>query len=106
MNTTKKTIQPIDKEIEILLDLGVTRSAIRAALLKTGWTKLQVENAMPTASRACFVSDYFDWLASEERSLDAAREYIRNPANSDNVRKYEKMHLNTAELALKIWAAK
>ena len=52
------------------------------------------------------MNDYFDWLASEERSLDAAREYIRNPANSDNVRKYEKMHLNTAELALKIWAAK
>lgn len=96
----------IDEAIATLLELGVTNSAIRAALLKKGFEADEVEAAMPTAKRTCFVNDYFDWLAFEPREIDEAREYIRNPANSDNVRKYEKMHLNTAELALKIWAAK
>jgi hypothetical protein len=99
-------MKTIADTIETLLEMGVTNSAIRAALLKKGFEAAEVEVAMPTAKRTCFVNDYFDWLATEARSLEEAREYILNPANSDNVRKYEKMHLNTAELALKIWAAK
>jgi hypothetical protein len=99
-------MKTIADTITTLVELGVTNSAIRAALLKQDFPVEDVEAAMPTAKRTCFINDYFDWLAAEPRDLDEARDYIQNPANSDNVRKYEKMHLNTAELALKIWAAK
>ena len=92
--------------ITTLSDLGVTNSAIRAALIKKGYNEAEVSAALPTAKRTCFVNDYFDWLSEAPRSEAEAKEYIANPANSDNVRKYEKLHLNTAALALKIWTSK
>ena len=96
----------INDVISTLSDLDVPNSGIRAALKKQGFSSEEIEAAMPTASRACFVNDYFDWLAVEPRTIAEATDYIKSPANSDNVHKYLKMHLNTAALALKIWESK
>lgn len=96
----------INDTISTLQDLDVPNSGIRAALKKRGYSAEDIEAAMPTATRACFVNDYFEWLGTEKRTMDEAKDYVMSPANSDNVHKYLKMHLNTAALALKIWEAK
>lgn len=96
----------INDIISTLQDLDVPNSGIRAALKKRGYSAEEIEADMPTATRACFVNDYFEWLGTEARTMDEAKEYVMNEKNSDNVHKYLKMHLNTAALALKIWEAK
>ena len=94
-------------DIKTLQDLGVANSAIKGALKKKGYSKEDIEIAIPTGEkRKCFVNDYYDYLAEAPRTLKEAEEYIMDESNSDNVRAYVKMHLNVAELAAAIWAAK
>ena len=96
--------------IETLKEMDVANSAIRAALLKKGFEEDEIDEALPSKKRVCFANDYFDFLAEFPRSEEDAKSFINGEdgynETSDNVKKYEKMHLNTWSLAQRIWDAK
>lgn len=96
--------------ISALLDLEVPKATIRAMAIKADYPEDEVDAELPKKARVCFLNSYLDFLAEEVRTEEEATAFINGTgdfeATTDNVKKYAKTHLNTWDLARRIWEAK
>lgn len=105
-----KTKVSIADRIAELAQNGSSVKLIRAHLTIEGFSdkviSAAIKEAELTSKKVTFASDFYDWLAEKPRSQEEAKEYIMDPANSQNVHNHLSHYLNIAELAARIWEAK
>lgn len=105
-----KTKANVKERIAELAQNGSSVKLIRAHLTIEGFSDKEIsagiKEAELTSKKVTFASDFYDWLAEEPRSQEEAKEYIMDPANSQNVHNHLSHYMNIAELAARIWEAK
>ena len=95
----------IKEFIENLTDFNVPVAGIRVALLKGGYSKLEVEEALPKREGG-FNAGFREWLLEGAKTETEVKIYILDSGNSENVHRHIKNHTNIADLARKIWEKK
>ena len=94
----------IQNAIQTLVELSGPTAGIRQALLKQGYDKAEIEEALPKQVRQGFNAQFYDWLAESERSTEEVEEFVKEHGTANSV-KHMSHYQNIADLARRIWNA-
>lgn len=102
----------LNTRVAQLVAEGKTKKIIVATLVLEGYKDKDIKEATKDLGQAKtnFAAQYYDWLASEKRTMAQAEKYVMGKGEfgetSDNVKAHLSHYLNIAELTLRIWATK
>lgn len=110
---TKKTATVVTK-VKDLAGQGKTIKFIRAFLTLEGYSDAAASDVLKEAGIAGkkrgFADSYYAWLSAEERTKEAAEEYILGAGEygetSENVKNHLSHYLNIHALTVTIWESK